>query len=171
MRRTLSLGLFALVIVAGLVLASAQGWAQQAPTAAKTPGGNVPGRDLIVFGDLSIFWGPSKPKNCNLNNRYKHGEPVGWRIGRRSEDRQACRAGGGADRAPDVRGRDAETSRCGGAQRRSSRNGSSGSPSGSCPIDAPTGIVRFTVTAKDKFGRTGEFKPFDVDASQLTIVE
>ena len=39
------------------------------------------------------------------------------------------------------------------------------------PNDAPTGIVRFTVTAKDKNGRTGEFQPFDVEASQLTIVD
>ena len=39
------------------------------------------------------------------------------------------------------------------------------------PDDAPTGIVRFTVTAKDKSGRTGEYKPFDVEASQLTIID
>ena len=39
------------------------------------------------------------------------------------------------------------------------------------PDDAPTGIVHFTVTAKDKYGRTGEYKPFDVEASQLTIVD
>lgn len=39
------------------------------------------------------------------------------------------------------------------------------------PADATTGIVRYTVTAKDSQGRTGEFKPFDVEASQLTIVE
>ena len=38
------------------------------------------------------------------------------------------------------------------------------------PDDAPTGIVRYTVTAKDPQGRTGEFKPFDVEASQITIV-
>jgi hypothetical protein len=31
--------------------------------------------------------------------------------------------------------------------------------------------VRYTVTAKDPQGRTGEYKPFDVDTSQLTIVE
>jgi len=31
--------------------------------------------------------------------------------------------------------------------------------------------VRFTVTATDKYGRTGEYKPFDVESSQLTIVE
>ena len=39
------------------------------------------------------------------------------------------------------------------------------------PEDAPTGIVRYSVTAKDSQGRTGEWKPFDVEASQLTIVE
>jgi hypothetical protein len=27
------------------------------------------------------------------------------------------------------------------------------------------------VTATDKYGRTGEFKPFEVQASQITIVE
>jgi hypothetical protein len=39
------------------------------------------------------------------------------------------------------------------------------------PDDAPLGIVRYTVTAVDPQGRTGEWKPFDVEASQLTIVE
>ena len=39
------------------------------------------------------------------------------------------------------------------------------------PDDAPTGIVRYTVTAKDPQGHTGEFKPFEVQASQITIVE
>jgi hypothetical protein len=39
------------------------------------------------------------------------------------------------------------------------------------PQDTPIGIIRYTVTATDKYGRTGEFKPFEVQASQLTIVE
>jgi len=39
------------------------------------------------------------------------------------------------------------------------------------PEDAPSGIVRYSVTAKDPEGRTGEWKPFDVEASQLTIVD
>jgi hypothetical protein len=46
-----------------------------------------------------------------------------------------------------------------------------GDPVGIVPEDAPMGIVRFTITAKDPQGRTGEFKPFDVQASQLTIIE
>src|ERR1700687_3897027 len=37
--------------------------------------------------------------------------------------------------------------------------------------NTPIGIIRYTVTATDKYGRTGEFKPFEVQASQLTIVE
>ena len=39
------------------------------------------------------------------------------------------------------------------------------------PEDAPLGMVRYTITAKDPQGRTGEFKPFEVQASQITIVE
>jgi hypothetical protein len=39
------------------------------------------------------------------------------------------------------------------------------------PDDAPVGIVRYTVSAKDSQGRTGEFRPFDVETSQITIVE
>ena len=38
------------------------------------------------------------------------------------------------------------------------------------PDDARMGIVRYTVTGKDPDGRTGEFKPFEVQASQITIV-
>ena len=38
-------------------------------------------------------------------------------------------------------------------------------------IEAPTGILRYTVTAKDPQGRMGEYKPFDVEPSQLRIVE
>ena len=39
------------------------------------------------------------------------------------------------------------------------------------PDDAPLGAVRYSVTATDPQGRTGEWKPFDVAASQLTIIE
>jgi hypothetical protein len=39
------------------------------------------------------------------------------------------------------------------------------------PDDAPTGIVRYTVTAKDSQGRTGEYKPFEVEPSQVRIIE
>ncbi|HEY3115898.1 MAG TPA: hypothetical protein VGK54_04080, partial [Chloroflexota bacterium] len=35
---------------------------------------------LIVYGDLAIFLGPGKPMNCTLKNRYKRGDPVGFRM-------------------------------------------------------------------------------------------
>ena len=39
------------------------------------------------------------------------------------------------------------------------------------PDDAPTGIIAYSVTATDSQGRTAEWRPFDTDLSQLTIVE
>ena len=39
------------------------------------------------------------------------------------------------------------------------------------PADAPIGAERYRVTAKDPQARTGEFTPFEVQNSQLSIVE
>src|SRR2546426_4716174 len=35
---------------------------------------------LAMSGDLAYFFGPGKPMNCTLNNRYKRGDPVGFRM-------------------------------------------------------------------------------------------
>jgi hypothetical protein len=37
--------------------------------------------------------------------------------------------------------------------------------------DAQIGIFDYTVTAKDRFGRTASFRPFPNHLSQFTIVE
>jgi hypothetical protein len=39
------------------------------------------------------------------------------------------------------------------------------------PDDAPTGTVNLTATARDKFGRTAEWKPMGGEPSFLTIVQ
>ena len=39
------------------------------------------------------------------------------------------------------------------------------------PADAPVGVVVYTVTATDCFGRTASFSPFINVVSQFTIVE
>ena len=84
MRRTLAIALSVFAVVFGVAVSPHRVAAQQAtaPAAAspRQPGGNVPGHPLVVFGDNAIFWGPGKPDNCTLKNRYKRGEPVGWRI-------------------------------------------------------------------------------------------
>ena len=160
MRRTLTIALSAAVVVAGLALASLHVAAQE-----KKAG------TLVLRGDMTYFFGPGKPKNCNLNNTYKHGEPVGWRIeavdpetGKHVEPEAQLVVHlnyAGATKDIPMRWRATATQ-----------------PERQfwvakwiVPDDAPTGIVRFTVSAKDKYGRTGEYKPFDVEASQLTIVE
>src|SRR5436309_16016485 len=35
---------------------------------------------LILSGDIVYFFGPGKPRNCTMVNRFKRGEPVGFRM-------------------------------------------------------------------------------------------
>jgi hypothetical protein len=128
------------------------------------------GERLILSGDLAYFFGPGKPLNCTLNNRYKRGDPVGFRMtaidpatGKRDRATQLVVHLTYAGKTIDLPMRDRQTAQ---------------QPEREfwvlkwvVPNDAPLGIVRYSVTAKDPQGRTGEWKPFDVEASQLTIVE
>jgi hypothetical protein len=125
---------------------------------------------LVVYGDLTYFLGPGKPLNCTLNNRYKKGDPVGFRAtainpatGKRDKATQLVVHLTYGGRSIDIPMRDRQTVK---------------EPEREfwvakwiVPEDAPMGIVRFTIAAKDPQGRTGDFKPFDVQASQLTIIE
>lgn len=130
--------------------------------------GQAPSDRLVVYGDVVYFYPPGHPRNCLLNNQFKRGEPVGFRM-------TALNAAGKRDRATelvvhvnfagktvDVPMRDRQT------DRQPERD--FWVAKWMVPDDAPMGIVRYTVTAKDPQGRTGEFKPFEVQASQITIV-
>jgi hypothetical protein len=160
-RRILTITFCAVALVAGLALPSLH---------AQAPASKKDGK-IILFGDMAYFFGPGKPKNCTLNNTYRRGEPVGWRIG--AVDGETGHhidpksqlvvhlSYAGTTKDIPMRWRATATQ-----------------PERTffvakwiVPDDAPTGIVRFTVTAKDPSGRTGEYKPFDVEASQLTIIE
>jgi len=150
------------VLLAGLALVARPGVAAQAPQ--KT--GN-----LILRGDMTYFFGPNKPKNCNLSNVYKRGEPVGWRIeavdpetGKHIEpEAELIVHLNYAGQTKDIKMRWRATAQQPDRQFWVAK--------WIVPDDAQPGVIRFTVTAKDKLGRTGEYKPFDVEASQLTIVE
>ena len=139
--------------------------------ASPIPGLTQSGGDrLILSGDLAYFFGPGKPLNCTLNNRFKRGDPVGFRMtainpatGTRDRATQLLVHLTYGGKTLDLPMRDRQTEQ---------------QPEREfwvlkwvVPNDAPLGIVRYTVTAKDSEGRTGEWKPFDVEASQLTIVE
>lgn len=138
-------------------------------TAGSATGQNAQ-EQLVVYGDLTYFLGPGRPLNCTLNNRYKKGDPVGFRAtainpttGKRDKATQLVVHLTYGGKTIDIPMRDRQTVK---------------EPEREfwvakwiVPDDAPVGIVRYTITAKDPQGRTGEFKPFDVQASQLTLIE
>jgi len=131
---------------------------------------NQPRRKLIVYGDTAMFVPPGNPENCLLRNRFKRGDPVGFRMfvadpdtGNREESAQLVVHVNFAGTTQDIPMRYRATAAQPERQFWVAK--------WVVPQDAPIGIVRYTVTATDKNGRTGEFKPFEVQASQLTIVE
>jgi hypothetical protein len=137
------------------------------PVAGQTPAGAGP---LVVYGDVVYFYGPGKPRNCILNSQYKRGEPVGFRMtamnpqtGKRDRATQLVVHLNYAGKTIDLPMRDRQT------EQQPERD--FWVAKWVVPDDAATGVVRYTVTAKDPQGRTGEFKPFEVEASQITIVQ
>jgi hypothetical protein len=183
----------AVLILAGLASLTAQQPAGQSPAAPAGGRGNAPppppppekqpghgtGK-LVIWGDLASFQPRGHPMNCLTMNRFKRGEPVGFRMtaidggtgeventavltahviygGRTIDIPMRWRGAGGPAAMP---------------------------PSGylrplvelwtgrwDVPADAPTSMLLYTVSAKDAFGRTTIFQPFSFSSSQLTIVE
>ena len=162
-RRHALLTLVTVALVAAVSDSSAT--AQSAPAPPPTGQGR-----LIVYGDIALFQPPGHPENCILRNRFKRGEPVGFRMfvadpstSKREESAQLVVHLNVAGKTVDIPMRYRATVK---------------QPEREfwvakwvVPEDTPVGIVRFSVTATDKYGRTGEFKPFEVQASQITIVE
>jgi hypothetical protein len=166
MRSTGVLASFAVVII-GLVGVQAASSASSQSAPAPPPPGQ--GR-LIVYGDLALFQPPGHPENCILRNRFKRGEPVGFRMfvadpssGKREESAQLVVHINVGGKTIDIPMRYRATA--------AQPEREFWVAKWVVPQDTAVGIVRFSVTAMDKYGRSGEFKPFEVQASQLTIVE
>ncbi len=137
------------------------------PLAGQTTTG---GRKLILSGDLAYFFGMGLPRNCVLNSRFKRGEPVGFRMtainpetGTRDRQTQLVVHINYGGKTIDVPMRDHQSD-----QRPETEFWVA---KWIVPADAPVGLVRYTVTARDPQGRTGEWKPFENVLSLLTIVE
>ena len=131
--------------------------------------GQAAGDRLILFGDVVYFYPPGHTRNCLLNNQFKRGEPVGFRMnainptsGKRDRATELVVHLSFAGKSIDVPMKDRQN------ERQPERE--FWVAKWMVPDDAPMGVVRYTVTAKDSHGRTGEFKPFEVQASQITIV-
>ena len=127
---------------------------------------------LIISGDMAIFLGPGVPGNCNLRSVYKKGDPVGFRqsvidgmTGMPESTAEVVVHITYGGKTVDVPARYR-----GGPNAPKERQGQ-WTAKWIVPEDAPTGIVRYKVTAKDKNGRTAEWAPFDIPAALLTIVQ
>jgi hypothetical protein len=128
------------------------------------------GNRLVVYGDTVYFFGVGKPSNCILNSQFKRGDPLGFRMtaidpatGKRDRATQLVVHLTYNGKTIDLPMRDRQT------EQQPERE--FWVVKWMVPADATPGILRYTVTAKDSQGHTGEYKPFDVEASQLTIVQ
>lgn len=137
------------------------------PSGGQTPAG---GGRLILSGDLAWFMGMGKPLNCVLNSRFKRGDPVGFRMtainpdtGKRDRQTQLVVHLSYGGKTIDLPMGDHQSDRTPLTEFWVAK--------WIVPADAPLGTVRYTVTAKDPQGRTGEWKPFENVLSLLTIVE
>ena len=129
----------------------------------------APGR-LTIFADMALFSGNNQPRNCFTMNRFKAGEPVGFRVtvmdgatGQPAADAEVVVHLTYAGKTVDVPARYRGTGR-------GNLTPNLWSAKWAVPADAPTGVVQVTVTAMDKSGRSAEWKPFPNVASHLTIV-
>lgn len=125
---------------------------------------------LVLFADMALFSGPNQPRNCFMMNRFKVGEPVGFRIsaidgatGQPAADAEVVVHLTYGGKTEDVPARYRGTGR-------GNLIPNLWSAKWMVPAGTPTGIVAVKVTAKDKSGRTAEWSPFPNAAGQLTIV-
>lgn len=158
--------------------APGQGRGQPAPPPPPPQAGHPSGK-LVIWGDVALFNKPDDPDNCILTNRFKRGQRVGFRMtaidggtgeventailvahvnyGGKTVDAPMRWRGAAGPSAPAPRG-----------YLRSPFELWTGS--WTVPDDAPVGMITYTVTATDRFGRTATFTPFSAQASQLVIV-
>jgi hypothetical protein len=152
----------------GLILAVVLAVLSVSPTAGQqAPAG---GQQLILSGDLVYFFGQGRPNNCVMTNRYKRGEPVGFRMtaidpatGKRDRAAQLVVHITYGGKTVDVPMRDRQTAE--------QPERDFFVAKWTVPADAPIGAVRYTVSAKNAQGKTGEWKPFEHPLSALTIIE
>ncbi len=127
-------------------------------------------KKLIIYGDTAWFAGRDNPLNCVLKSRFAPGEAVGFRMtvidpltGKYVESAQLVVHLSYGEKTEDLDMR----------YRGSGTNPHPGMWTAKwvVPDDAPTGIVKYTVTAVDDSGRTGTYEPFQIEPSMLTVVK
>ena len=120
---------------------------------------------------MAIFSGNNQPRNCFTMNRFKVGEPAGFRVtvmdpvtGEPAKDVDVVvhlSYGGKTEDVP---------ARYRGAGGPGNHTPNLWTAKWAVPAGTPTGKIDVRITAMDKSGRSGEFRPFPNEAGQLTIV-
>jgi hypothetical protein len=141
--------------------------ALQSPGAA---GQTAPSDQLFLRGDTVLFLAPGVFRSCSHNSYFKRGDRIGFRF------TAIDPATGKRDRATKLVVHLTYNGQTIDLPMRDRQNAKQPErefwiAEWKVPDDAKTGILRYTVTAVDPQGRKGEFKPFEVEPSQLTIVE
>ncbi len=149
-----------------------------APVMAKQPGHGT--GKLIIWGDTALFDTPANPINCILMSRFKRGMRMGFRM---------TAIDGGTGETEQTATITAHVSYNGRTVDEPMRyRGEAGpnvpAPRGYVrpptelwtgfwvvPQDATTGMISYTMTAIDAFGRTASFRVFPDSGSQTYIVD
>jgi hypothetical protein len=155
-----------------------QGRGRGEPPPPPPPQAGHPSGKLVIWGDLASFDVPGTlPTHCILTNRFKRGQRLGVRM---------TAIDGGSGEVENTAVLAAHLAYAGGTIDVPMRwRGVGGFPAAEysrqpsemwtgvwvVPADAPIGVMKYTVTAVDRFGRTASFSPFINAVSQLTIVE
>jgi hypothetical protein len=150
------------------------------PQAAPPPQPGHPSGKLVIWGDVALFDRPDAPDNCILTNRFKKGQRVGFRMtaidgGTGDVENTAVLvahvtyAGKTVDAPMRWRGAAGPNAPAPRGYLRSPAELWTGS--WTVPDDAAVGMISYTVTGTDRFGRTASFRPFSAEASQLVIVQ
>ena len=136
-----------------------------------------PSGKLVIWGDMADFTRPAPVLRCYATSRFKRGQRAGFRMtaidGGTGEVENSTEmvihvthAGKSFDLPMRWRG---DMPYPGDEYIRAPIEMWTGV--WEVPADAPLGTATYTVTAKDKFGRTASFTPFPNHLSQLAIVE
>lgn len=157
--------------------AQGQGRGRGEPLAPPPAQAGHPSGKLVIWGDLVNFERPGTPDRCLAQSRYKRGARVGFRM---------TAVDGGSGEVENTAVLVAHLTYSGKTVDVPMRwRGQGPFPAKeyprtpvemwtgvwTVPEDAPVGILNYTVTATDRFGRTASFTPFPNLMSQLTIAE
>ncbi len=150
---------------------------QAAPPPPPEPQPGHPSGKLIIWGDLADMSRPGTPLRCFNTNRFRRGQRAGFRMtaidGGTGEVENTAELvvhlnyGGRVIDIP-MRWRGVGNFNPRDYPRLPSEMWTA---VWEVPVDAPVGSLSYTVTAKDRFGRTATFNPFPTYLSQFTIIE